>query len=305
MLSSEAQTRLPTESVTGPPVPSDSGHAIKRVVEKVGEIAVLPQVVFKIVEMTGSDDTSSRQMEGVIIVDPGFSAKILTQANSVFYGLPRKVTSIREAITFIGARSVRQLAMTVGVFDLFVGKNDSESLRRRAWWRHCIDSAVGSRWVAEKHTDVQVEEAYTCGLLHYIGKTVLDRFAPGEYQRVVEALEEGVSDREAERLVYGCDHIEVGQAVAKHWGFPDVLCDGLNYADCPEPDDTNGNLRACVAVGSRIAQIAIEGRAAYENMGTSMLPAWAMQRLKVSEQDSVTIVENGIVKISEAAKLSM
>ncbi|HXH59835.1 MAG TPA: HDOD domain-containing protein, partial [Fimbriimonadaceae bacterium] len=124
-------------------LPAGQGNeAVEIVLASTKEVAVLPQVVYKIMEMTSSTDSSAAMLERAIIIDPGFSTKILTQANSAYYALPRKVTSIKEAVAFLGFRAVRQLAMAVGVFDLFLGKTDAESIRRRGWWRHSLDTAL-------------------------------------------------------------------------------------------------------------------------------------------------------------------
>ena len=98
------------------------------------DLAVLPHVVYKVLEISGNSDSSTAEVERTIVVDPGFSSKLLTVANSAYYALPRKVTSIREAILFLGFKSIRQIAMTVGVYDMFIGKTDAESMRRRTWW---------------------------------------------------------------------------------------------------------------------------------------------------------------------------
>ena len=129
-------------------LPVANDERLNDILRKVNDLAVLPHVVFKVLEISGSSEAPASHMERAIVVDPGFSAKVLSLANSAGMGLPRKVNSIREAIAFLGFRQMRSLAMTVGVFDLFVGKTDKESLRRRAWWRHSIDTAVCCRWLA-------------------------------------------------------------------------------------------------------------------------------------------------------------
>ena len=161
-----------------------NNERLARLTSRINEIAVLPHVVFKVLEISSSTDTPASAMEKAIIIDPGFSSKLLMLANSAYYSLPRKVSSIREATTFLGFKAVRQLAMTVGVFDLFVGKTDKESLRRRTWWRHSVDTAVCCRWLAAEAKSVSSEEAYTCGLLHYIGRTLLDRIGEANYEEV-------------------------------------------------------------------------------------------------------------------------
>lgn len=203
------------------------------VLEHVADIAVLPQVVYKIIELTGSDESSAALMEREILIDPGFSAKLLRQANSAYYALPRKVTSIREAVMFLGFTSVRQLAMSVGVFDLFVGKTDRESLRRRKWWRHSLNTAVVARQLAPQF-GFDAEPAYTAGLLHLIGKTLLDRFDSALYEKVELVIEKGAPDLLAERAVYGCDHVLLGYEASLHWGFPDILASAMRYATPPD-----------------------------------------------------------------------
>src|ERR1041385_5357658 len=118
---------------------------LEELLEKVDGLAVLPHVVFKVLEVSASEDAQPLELERAIIVDPGFSSKVLTLANSAFFGLPRRVTSIREAFLFRGFRSDRTLAPTMGTYDVFVAKADRESLRHRAWWRHSVDTAVACK----------------------------------------------------------------------------------------------------------------------------------------------------------------
>ena len=270
---------------------AQSNATLEKVLSRVTEIAVLPQVVFKIVEMTGSEDSSAQEMERAILTDPGFAAKVLATANSAFYNLPRKVSSIREAVMFLGSRQLRILAMNVGVFDLFVGKNDAESLRRRGWWRHSLDSAVCSKWIAEKTRKASPDEAYTCGLLHYMGKTMLDRYAPEKFEEVAKLIESGLSDCEAETAIYGCNHTEVCVGVAGKWGFPEVLLQSLDYLSDPVETDTKDALRASVAMGDRLAFLAMKGNTLEADMA---LPSWAMLALSISPDQCSEIMESGV-----------
>jgi HD-like signal output (HDOD) protein len=275
--------------------------AVERVMSRTKEVAVLPQVVYKIMEMTSSTDSSAALLEKAIIIDPGFSTKILMQANSAYYALPRKVTSIREAVAFLGFRAVRQLAMAVGVFDLFVGKTDKESLRRRAWWRHSLDTAVCSRFLAQKLGLRVGDEAYTVGLLHFIGKTLMDRSSPADYEKVMLLTEKGATDLQAERAVFGCDHIEVGMAATKAWGFPDVLVMGLDYVNGSlEGGDTN-KICALVGLSDKIARVAIEGR------GTGELDVanhWTLQVLGIDPELLPKYIDESTEAIAAAAVFS-
>src|SRR5579862_7208791 len=210
---------------------------LAELLEKVDGLAVLPHVVFKVLEVSSNEDAAPLELERAIIVDPGFSSKVLTLANSAFFGLPRRVTSIREAILFLGFRSVRNLAMTVGTYDMFVGKSDRESLRRRDWWRHSVDTAICCKWLCFYTRKGQSDDSYTCGLLHLLGKTLLDRFGHGDYDRVEMMIKSGTPELDAESRVYGCNHIDVSVSAAQRWGFPQALVSGLSYLTQPDMDD--------------------------------------------------------------------
>lgn len=255
---------------------AETNHPINQTaMSRVGDLAVLPQVVFKIVEMTGVEDSSAAEIERAIVVDPGFSAKVLQQSNSAFYALPRKVTSIKDAVMFLGLKSVRQIAMNVGVFDLFVGKTDAESLRRRAWWRLSIDTAIAASTFAQKSKRANPEEAYTCGLLHLIGRTLLDRAEAQSFDTVQALIQHGADEEQAERAVYGSSHIEVSVAAAMKWGFPAVLISGLDYRRPLESDDPAAGLRASVTLGHWFATRLQSST----NFDTEQPPQWVFAAL--------------------------
>jgi HD-like signal output (HDOD) protein len=275
----------------------DQAAKVQELVSNVNELAVLPHVIFRVLEISGSSDSPASEIEKAIVVDPGFSTKLLTHANSSYYGLPRKVTSIREAVVFLGYKAVRQMAMTVGMFDLFVGKNDKESLRRRAWWRHSIDTAVCCRWISQRTAKVSPDEAYTCGLLHIIGKTLLDRFEGQGYERVEGIMNGGQSEIIAEQIVFGCDHMHLGEAACRKWGLPEPLSNAMLYEEPLGADHEHAAHRATVALSTRIAAAAVSGASAQE------LPEWALSILGLSPADTDELFEQGTEKIASAGNL--
>jgi len=266
---------------------------------RVNEIAVLPHVVYKVLELSSSDNSSAHEMERAIVVDPGFSSRILALSNSAFMGLPKKVCSIKEAIMFCGLKNVRELAMTVGVYDMFVGKSDKESLRRRSWWRQSVDTAVCSKYLAGTIKIIPPDEAYTCGLLHLIGKSLLDRFGGEDYGQVDNLIEAGFTEIDAEREVFGVDHPSMGLAAATKWGFPASLSEGLNYMRQPKGDDAFQAHRACVAVAHQISKFVIDGKAG-TTQGLSV-PQWALASLSIRAESAPEVVNGAILAIGQAS----
>ncbi len=282
---------LPIDSLNDP---------LAELLEKVDGLAVLPHVVFKVLEISASEDAPPLELERAIIVDPGFSSKVLTLANSAFFGLPRRVTSIREAILFLGFRAVRSLAMTVGTYDMFVGKSDKESLRRRAWWRHSVDTAVCSKALAFFTRKAQPDDCYTCGLLHLIGKTLLDRFGNGEYERVAIMMASGVPELDAESRVFGCNHVDVAISAAERWGFPQALVSGLSYLTPPDDDDPGRTQRAGTALGSALSDIALFRKEHPGQDDIHELPQWALDILGIGEERVEMVVEQSVGAIAAA-----
>ncbi len=282
----------------------DSNPRLTQLMNRVNELAVLPHVVHKVLDLSGSADSSANEMERAIVVDPGFSSRLLAIANSAYYGLPRKVTSIKEALLFLGFKAVRQLAMTVGVYDMFVGKTDKDSLRRRAWWRHSVDTAVCARWLAQECKSMSPDDAYTAGLLHYIGKSLLDRFGGEDYGKIEFLIRNGGVDLDCERVLYGCDHVEVGMEAGRKWGFPEELVAALDYMSEPYPDEPIVTHRATVSVASQIATFAMEG-SNDEQTAEWHLTTWAREALKLQDSSIPTLVDGGMRAIAAAAQFQI
>lgn len=278
---------------------ADDFRNLKLLIAKIQEVAVLPHVVFKVLEITGSSDSPAADIEQAVLVDPGFSSKLLGLANSAHYGLPKKVTSIREAVMFLGFKAVRQMAMTVGVFDLFVGKNDRESMRRRDWWRRSVDAALCARAIARLSHCGNPDEAYTCGLLHLIGKTLLDRFGEGSYEDVESMIASGTGIAEAERSVFGLVHTEASVAAAMKWGLPPILMGSLSYLTEPQQDEEGASYRACVALGALIAEATV-------NTGLEVqAPEWVYQVLQLDPDNQAEITQVGITAIAQAGTMKV
>lgn len=273
----------------------------ERLLAVAGEIAVMPQVVYKIVETLRSETTSAADLEREISVDPGFSARVLQQANSAFYALPRPVRSVKEAVTFLGFKQVRFIAMQAGVFDFFVGKNDKDSLRRRQWWRHALDTAQANLILSTVSKTVQPDIAYTAGLFHSLGRTLLCRQSAPLYDKVEFLIEKGAPVWQAEQAVFGCHHGHVLIAAAQAWRFPDDLSQCLDYLEPAFPGEPGAEARANLYVAHLIATFMQKG--AVPNMTSELVfPSWVYEVLAVEPEKMGELVVGTLRKLIETAK---
>lgn len=275
-------------------------QALAKVMARVGDLAALPHVIFKVLEISAeAADTAGIEMERAIVIDPGFSSRILIHANSAAYGLPRKLVSIKEAIAFLGYRAIRNAAMTVGVFDLFIGKNDKASLRRRMWWRHSLDCAICGRWLSRELKAAYPEEAYTCGLLHLLGKTLLDKLGTPDYSEVEALIEGGMEPLAAETQVFGVDSATLASGAARKWGLPQDLVDGLRYTG-PNPEGPTPPLCALTAIADFIAGCATDGWDG--NVEDERIPFWALTLLNVPTERLDALVNSGLAVIAAGSR---
>lgn len=249
------------------------------ILQKVKELAVLPQVVHQIINLTNNLNASARDLERLIGLDQGMSMRVLNTVNSAYYGMQRKIGSIKDAVVLLGFKTVRHIAMTASVFDLFVGKTDRQNLRRGKWWRHAIDTALCCRLIASQTPDLSPDEAYTLGLLHDVGKPLLDRYGGEPYERVEDLMAQGMSELDAERQVYGTDHAEIGEVVCLHWGFPEKLAYaiGEHHADHPE-GLMDARMTALVVLGNALAHWLRHPDTSEEEF-LFLLPEWVYQTL--------------------------
>jgi putative nucleotidyltransferase with HDIG domain len=251
------------------------------VVQKVKDLAALPQVVHQIIQLTNNPNASAKDLERLISIDQGMSTRVLNTVNSAYYGFSRKIASIKDAVVLLGFKAVRNLAMTVSVFDLFVGKTDRQNLRRGKWWRHSIDTALCARLIASQVAGVSPDEAYTAGLLHDIGKPLLDRHGGAPYEQVEDLLAQGMPELLAEQRVYGCDHAEVGYAVSLHWGFPEKLVEAIGCHHTESADGlSDAPLTAVVVLANFVAHL-LRQPSAPETWWFD-LPLWVSETLQLS-----------------------
>jgi putative nucleotidyltransferase with HDIG domain len=190
----------------------------------VAELPTIPTTITRILEVTRRPDAGLRDLARIVHADQALAGKLLRLANSAFYGQSEPVTDLDRAVALLGFNAVRQLALSLGVFDsLYRPLAHDEFFDRARFWEHCFVVAVVSRELAVAGRQ-DGGAAFTAGLLHDVGKLFLDRYQPDEFRQVVERVREtGGAFREAEQALLQVAHDEVGALLLAHWKLPTVL----------------------------------------------------------------------------------
>jgi signal transduction histidine kinase/HD-like signal output (HDOD) protein len=187
---------------------------------EVQSIPVLPELADQVIRMALDDEVSIVKISGLIEKDQALTARILHLANSSSYGLSRSVYTVRDAITVVGFDAVRTLALGVSVLGLFPGKK-GHGLDYKAFWRHSISCGLFAEALMGALKSPSTAKAFCAGMLHDIGKVVLEMTRPQEYAAVLREAEESARPLvDIEKELLDTTHCDVAREVLAHWKLP-------------------------------------------------------------------------------------
>jgi putative nucleotidyltransferase with HDIG domain len=182
------------------------------------------------------EDVDIDELAKKIAQDQALTAKTLRLANSSFYGMAHQITTIQEAISILGFRTVRSLVTTAALIGTFAGSSNG-GFNATPFWRHSIAAAVCARELAS-HRKLNPEHAYMAGLLHDIGRLVLvTQFQDSYAATMAHRLQHDCQLLDAEHAILGIDHAAVGHALTKHWKFPEAIQRAVAFHHCQEIRD--------------------------------------------------------------------
>ena len=203
---------------------NETKRKIKKRLKNLQSLPTLPPVVSKLTRLLGNENTTAIQLAEVIEKDQVLTSKVLKMVNSAFYGFPRRISTVSNAIVLLGFNVIRTLVLTASIFEMM--QNEDVNL-----WEHSLGVAVASGLLAKRLELKDPEEVATAGLLHDLGKVVIRAEFP-EYQREISQLvkEKGLYVKEAEREVLGgLDHAQIGRLLTNQWNLPERLIDPIAY----------------------------------------------------------------------------
>ena len=224
-------------------------------------LPTIPAVAVQIIGLVQREDLDIDLLADTIMRDPSLSARVLKTANSGFYGRPRSVTRIRDAVMVLGLRSVKTLALGFSLVGAMrhSEKGEKKGFDHRDIWQRSLLAAAGARTVAGRAGFACSDEAFLGGLLHLIGVVALERTLGDQYHWYWEAAEGDLTRlRAIEREALGFDHAEAGATLAEKWNLPEALVTAIRMF--PTPDDADGDYRdlvRCVATAESAADLTL------------------------------------------------
>ncbi len=210
---------------------------VQRLFRRIGEVSSLPAVAVQIIDVANDSTAGSEDLLGAVRLDAALATRIMRTVNSSYYSLRNKVAELKTAITLLGFKEIRNLAMTAYVAQLFKQGKGHGTYTREGLWNHLIGVGSVARMIAETCRRASPREAYLAGLLHDIGFILLDQYLHEPFCQVVDALTPETDSRDVEAEIFGFDHTELGGYVTLQWRLPEYLAATILHHHHPEEYD--------------------------------------------------------------------
>jgi len=223
------------------PVNDTDDKSLKdQILKSVKELPPMPQVVIKTRELLADSNANVAKIASVIETDQGIATKVLKVANSSYYGLSGKISSISHASVVLGNQIIEEVVTLAGTEGILAGKLAGYGYDSKDLWKHSLAVAFGSKMLSNPQNPDLVKEAHMAGLIHDVGKIILDSYIVEKKEEIDSYMEkEEKAFLDAESQFFGFNHAEIAAEVCKKWNFPDAINLAIRYHH--EPGKSDGN----------------------------------------------------------------
>lgn len=219
----------------------------------INNLPVLPVVWQKLLSCLEDPWSSLGELEALIRQDQGLSARVLSQANSSFYGFSGRVTNIKMALQVLGLQEARRLCMGSGIEQLLRSSRLYRQGEGQLLWRHALLVAEAAALLSREQGLGEGETAFAAGLLHDLGKVLMAACFPLAYQSVRQLQQrEDLDWREAEARL-NLDHQSMGRFLAQRWGLPPLLVEVIGHHHQPQDRLEHGSMVTLVHLADGLA----------------------------------------------------
>jgi len=197
---------------------------LQAIVDRVVALPTMPQLARQLVLLVEDPNSSAAQVGDAIKRDPATAARILRLVNSAYYGLATKVQSVHQAVSLLGFKVIRSIALSTALPSAFASLVRTDAFSQERFWKHSMLTACLCKSIAKKCRGVDIEAAFDVGLLHDIGKLIMACYAGEHLEAIIrKARSEMIAYTEAERMHLNTTHGALGAWLAGRWHFPESL----------------------------------------------------------------------------------
>jgi len=228
---------------------------VDEIIQSVTSLRPMPSNVTRILKEIENPEITIEILVGLISLDQALAALVLQMSNSATLGYSRQCTTLYEAIMHIGLNRLKSILLTSSATSMMSRTLNGYRFGAGELWHHSLITGVASEWLAQALRYPNVEEAYVSGLLHDIGKLLLDQFVLSNYRTIIDYVQKYKMPLwQVEEKLIGINHANVGGLIAERWNFPIVLVDAIRYHHTPSLARSNQQLPAIVNLANSFAE---------------------------------------------------
>jgi HD-like signal output (HDOD) protein len=220
----------------------------KKLVEDLGSLPPIPHIADQVLKLTSDPDCSVDKLQKMISSDQALAAQVLKIANSAMFASMKEIHTLPQAIVALGIKNLKSAVIASIVKDLYM--RSSMGFYKVIIWEHSLVSALAGGAIAKIFRFPQQEEVFLGGLLHDIGKSVLDLKYPAQYEKITKSYYAGELQycSEAEFDAFGCDHSMVAEELLYSWNIPAAIVQCVRWHHTPDKAEPK-----CVALTSYVS----------------------------------------------------
>ena len=229
--------------------------------------------------------------------DPSLTSKVLRVVNSSFYGFPNRITTVTHAIVILGFNTIKSIALSSTIFDVFRRNVTPGDFDRTQFWKHSIGCGSAAKAIGRRLNYPMLEELFIAGLLHDVGKIVMDQYMPEKFVEVLNVVHSrDCLIAEAEMEVLGATHADVGAWLFEKWNLSKGLIETTRCHHNPALAGENQKLAEII----HLADILIRAMR-FGNGGDNRIPmisetAWKSLGLQPADFDDLFVQTNAEIE---------
>jgi putative nucleotidyltransferase with HDIG domain len=284
--------------VTDSSFPAINNGRLQKILKSIDRIRPMPTSVNRVLTCLEDARSSANLVAELLGLDQAMAANVLQAANSAYLGYGPNCTTLTDAVMRLGFKRIRTLVMGVAASGTLNKGLVGYRLGAGELWNHAVATAVTAQWFARALNYPNPEDAYVAGLLHDMGKLILDQYALADYDQLFGlVINYNLPFWKVEQQLFGIDHASVGGLMAAKWNFPSALVEAIQFHHMPAQATEEKELAALVNIANALMPV---DEATLAKLGKREISGDAMEILRLKPEN----LEKMRVRMVDSYKMS-
>ena len=224
------------ESIPEPAALSQTDQSVDlmgQITKAIEDLEPMPEVIQKARAVMSKPNATFKEIGKVLETDQAIVAKVLKIANSAYYGLSGRVASIHQALVVLGYQTLEQVINTAWASKVLANTMKGYGFDAGTLWNHSLAVAMGAKIVSAKRRPTLENDAFTAGLLHDVGKLILDEHILRNKSDFDSLRKDDPCLRNAEQKLFGFDHSDIAALICEQWKLPEMQAGAIKFHHAP------------------------------------------------------------------------